>query len=127
MAIEPKLILLVEDNELVRRYIREALVKGGFECICASTAGEALAMVEQYGARIDLMLVDVGLPGIDGVELCKHIESHYHPLPTVFITGNIGHPALRARSVGTDNVLQKPFGVGQLRAAIDRACGSARP
>jgi signal transduction histidine kinase/CheY-like chemotaxis protein len=76
--------LLVEDQDAVRRSMKRSLERAGFNVIDASSAEEALGLLEDLAARVDLLITDVVLPGIDGVELARRLRD-LHPELRVLI------------------------------------------
>ncbi len=115
-----KLVLVVEDTELLRVYLESALTHHGYSVVCAATALEALAVMERCGDTVAMLIIDVGLPELDGVRLNEKISESRPGIPTLFITGNVGHPAL-VNCPASARVLPKPFGMEQLREALDIA------
>ncbi len=110
-------LLLVEDNEPLLALTRAALQKAGFETdglATAAAAGQALASVE-YGA----MILDLGLPGEDGLEFLKRLRGEGCSLPIVVLTAR---GSVRERvdelDAGADDYLVKPFATEELVARI---------
>ncbi len=111
-------ILVVDDSELIRGYLGHALVHLGHESVCVSSA--CLAMERLVSDEVfDLLLIDVGLPGTDGVALAAQIADVGIEAPVIFITGNAGHPLLRATPASS--ILPKPFGLDELASALAQA------
>jgi len=103
-------ILLVEDQDEVRRIAREALARHGYTVVEASSGEEALALVEKHDGSIQLVLTDVVMPGMDGRELAKQIALHHQGVRILCMSGYAD------AAVGSDGVLvpglaflQKPF------------------
>jgi signal transduction histidine kinase len=82
-----EVVLLVEDNEGVRRYAKEILEEINYWVIEASSAEEALRLVAKKKPRIDLLFTDVVLPGISGRELASRIKKIYPHVPVLYTTG----------------------------------------
>lgn len=80
-------VLLVEDEELVRRSLEETLAQHGFRVLHARDAAEALALSESYGGKIDLLVTDVVMPGMDGYELAQRMAHSRPGMPVLFISG----------------------------------------
>ena len=80
-------ILVVEDEELVRDYLVDVLREAKFEVIDAADANAALRLIEQVDVRIDLLLSDVVLPGLNGRELVDRALSLRPTLKVLFMTG----------------------------------------
>jgi len=111
-------VLLVEDDPSVRLLIGEVLSELGYRAIKASDANAAIKVLESSQA-IDMMISDVGLPGMNGRQLAE-VAREYHPtVPILFVTGYAENAAIRADFLGTDMaVISKPFQVEELAAKI---------
>ncbi len=107
-------VLVVEDSPRVARGLSTALRMRGYEVLCAATAAEALA-----APPVDLVLLDLGLPDRDGLEVCRELRRR----------GSVGIIAVTARGeerdrvaglrTGADDYVVKPFGVAELHARIE--------
>lgn len=111
-------ILLVEDEEIVRNFTVRALKRQGHDVLVAANAAEALVCSNER-PRIDLLITDVSLPGMDGCELTRLFRD-LHPKAAVIVTS--GHRESEVLPAGaTETVfLAKPFGFASLLEAIDR-------
>lgn len=112
-------ILVVDDSELLRGYLEKALAHIGHRYMCAASASTALGLISERH-EFDVLLLDVGLPDMNGVELSRRIRAAGCNSPVVFMTGNAEHPSLRS-SVEEFVLLPKPFRVEDLRAALTQA------
>jgi two-component system, cell cycle response regulator CpdR len=112
-------ILLAEDDDNMRHFLSRALRRAGHEVHAVGDGDAALAWVS--GRPVDLLLADVVMPGIDGIELARRANDLWPDLRVMFITG-FAAVALRQRSVTRREaaVLAKPFHLRQLVAEIDR-------
>lgn len=113
-------ILVVEDSELVRSYLENVIVHLGHEFVGASNATEAIDIMRNRGAGVNVLLIDVGLPEMDGFQLRQRISELRAGIPTVFTTGNAGHPVLASAPPST-LILEKPFGMDELNAILKQA------
>ena len=119
-------ILVVDDEEQVRRLLVRGLQQGEYDVIEASGGQEAIAILEQENGRVQLVVTDVAMPEMNGVELADRIRASWPRLPVLFVSG---HPydvvALKREAIAADRFLQKPFKVAtllaQVRGALDRA------
>ena len=109
-------ILLIEDEVAMRRFLRAAFGTEPVELLEAATAREGLAQVA--GRRPDLVLLDLGLPDLDGLEVVKRIRE-WSEVPIIVISarGQEGDK-VAALDAGADDYLTKPFGVDELLARI---------
>ncbi len=123
------LVLVVEDDTAVRRVLATSLPAHGYRVVEASTAVEALRQVEQYVP--DLVLLDLGLPDLDGVEVARRIRA-WSRVPIVVVSAR-GREAqkVEALDAGADDYVTKPFGfpelLARMRAALRRATSAPGP
>lgn len=104
-----QLLLLVEDDESVRMLNSEVLVALGYEVLIASDAQQALDIIEPL-ARLDLLVTDVGLPGMNGRQLAEIAQQRWPRLPVLFLTGYAQNAANREKFLGPHmELLTKPF------------------
>ncbi len=111
-------ILVVEDEDKLRRVIELQLHSGGYEVEQARTAEEAIPMLD----RANLVLTDLRLPGMDGLELLFHIHRQNTQMPVVMMTafGTIEN-AVEAMKAGAADFLLKPFSLDHLMAVVSKA------
>jgi signal transduction histidine kinase len=102
-----EVILLVEDDPGVRSFARTVLGRFGYRVVETVSAEAALAEVANGKLKIDLLLTDLVLPGVDGVQLARELAAHQPNLRTLFMTGYV-HPAGIVLPEGAA-VLSKPF------------------
>ena len=109
-------ILLAEDDESMRDFLAKALRRAGYEVVQAGDGLDALAQITD--APFDLLLADVVMPGLDGIELARRAAKKQPGIKVMFITG-FAAVALRAReqSPRDARVLSKPF---HLRDLVDQ-------
>jgi two-component system KDP operon response regulator KdpE len=114
-ALQP-LILLVEDEPPVRRFLRASLTSHGFRMIEAASVREALALATAHNPEI--ILLDLGLPDGDGIEFTRSLRE-WSRVPIIVISAR-GCEAdkVRALDAGADDYVTKPFGVNELLARI---------
>jgi two-component system NtrC family response regulator len=113
-------ILLVEDDESLRRVTQVQLEKCGFQTAVAADVPEALEMLEKE-AR-DLVITDLNLPGISGLELVKQVRLEYPGTSVIVVTayGTI-ETAVEAMKTGAYDYVSKPVHPDELRALVNRA------
>ena len=114
-------ILLVDDEELVRALLKRSLEIDGHVVTTAMDGSEALSRVEEAQGAFDLLVTDIRMPIMDGIALTLAIKRDYPDLVVLLMTGFADQ---RERAKGLDvlvaDVLTKPFGVADLRAAVNR-------
>lgn len=110
------LVLIVEDEEPVRRFLRVALAAAGYRTVEAVTGREALA--HAGGWHPDLVLLDLGLPDADGLDVLGALRALV-PAPVVVVSAR-GQEAVKVQALdaGADDYLTKPFGVPELLARL---------
>jgi signal transduction histidine kinase len=118
-------VLLVEDDEAVRLLVRDVLEELGYKTFEAAEPQRATELLAS-GQRFDLMVSDVGLPGMNGRQLAE-VARQYHPdLPILFVTGYAENAATRADFLGTNMaMITKPFQIESLSMKISEMLASA--
>jgi two-component system cell cycle response regulator DivK len=112
-------ILVVEDHEDNRRIVRDLLASAGFEMIEARSGEDAVRLAE--AERPDLILMDLQLPGIDGLEATRRIKADpaLRPVPVIAVTSYaLSGDEVKARQAGCDDYVTKPFSPRALLAKI---------
>jgi len=120
-------ILIVDDDSQIRRVMRTALSSHGYTIIEARNGEEALKTVR--AERLDLIVLDLNMPDMDGIEVCREIRVVSN-LPIIMLTVRSAEKdKVRALDAGADDYVVKPFGIDELlariRAALRRAPGEA--
>jgi CheY-like chemotaxis protein len=116
-------VLIVDDEEHVRMVVREVLADMGYASAAVSDPYAALSTLTSP-ARIDLLITDVGLPGMNGRELAESARKLRPQLPILFITGYAENAAIRESFLGTNMaMITKPFELEQLSAKIGEMLG----
>lgn len=112
-------ILLVEDEKAVRILVERLLTRMGYRVLSAADADEAIALYREQGSSVHLLLSDIVMPGINGVELSRILRGMNPDLKVVFISGFMNLEDL-ADQVGRsgDPLVQKPFRPADLLAQI---------
>ncbi|HEY3306479.1 MAG TPA: two-component system response regulator CreB [Candidatus Binatia bacterium] len=109
-------ILIVEDEPAISETIQYALETDGFETHCLSSGTPVHSLLEEKS--VDLIVLDIGLPDINGVELCKEIRKT-HALPIIFLTARTGEiDRVVGLEIGADDYVVKPFSPRELSARI---------
>lgn len=123
-APEPATVLVVEDDAAIRRFLHPALRAQGYEVFAAGTAVEALELFRER--RPDMVLLDLGLPDTDGMEVLARIREK-SATPVIILTARDREgDKVRGLDAGADDYLTKPFGVDELVARIRVALRHAR-
>lgn len=109
-------ILLIEDERQMRRFLRVSLNANGYELIEAETAEEGMTLAASHNP--DLVLLDLGLPDVDGLEVTGRLREWTHVPIIVISARGQEEDKIKALDAGADDYLTKPFGVGELLARI---------
>jgi two-component system cell cycle sensor histidine kinase/response regulator CckA len=111
MSDDSRVILVVDDEPLDVELIRRVLTGGGFQVLDADNYDSALRVFDEAHSGIDLVLVDVSLPGKNGVELAKELVKRKPGLRLLFVSGHVGFEVVRFYGMRTSDrhFLQKPF------------------
>jgi two-component system cell cycle sensor histidine kinase/response regulator CckA len=112
-------ILLVEDEEAVRSFAARALRMRGYHVLEASGGEEALEIVKNDKAKIDLIITDVVMPNMDGPTMVRHVKQIKPDLAVIFMSG-YAEEAFRRNDQNSEGIhfLPKPFGLKQLAAKV---------
>ncbi len=109
-------ILVVDDEIEILRALQRSLTAHGYEVFTASTGEEALEAIIHY--RPDLMLLDLGLPGISGLEVCKRVRTQSNLPIIVLSVKDTERDKVLALDLGADDYVSKPFGMNEVLARI---------
>jgi diguanylate cyclase (GGDEF)-like protein len=110
-------ILVVEDDEHVRHLLETRLRAAGYEVLAFPSAVAALSALATN--RADLVLMDVGLPEMDGVEACKRLAVTHPDLPVVFVTSRVEvQERVTGLEAGARDYIAKPFAASELLARV---------
>ncbi len=114
-ALAP-LILIVEDEPQIRRFLRASLPSYGYRLLEATTAQQGL--LQAVSQRPDLILLDLGLPDLDGLQVIHQLRE-WTALPIIVLSARgQEQDKITALEAGADDYLTKPFGVGELVARV---------
>jgi len=115
MSLDP-LVLIVEDDEAISNFISAVLTSNDYKIIKTKKGKEAVSMAASYCP--DLILLDLGLPDIDGIDVVKSIRE-WTNIPIIIVSAR-GHERekVEALDLGADDYITKPFGTSELLARI---------
>jgi CheY-like chemotaxis protein len=109
-------VLVVEDNDAVRQLVVMLLEQKGHDVLSASNGLEGLMVYSSYHSRVDLVLTDVDMPQMDGIQLVARIRSQDPARKILFMSGRATEDSDR---IGNCPILSKPFRPDQLMAAVE--------
>ncbi|WP_376796004.1 response regulator transcription factor [Thermogemmatispora sp.] len=118
-------ILVVDDEIEIVRALQRSLSAYGYEVYAASSGEEALEALGHF--RPDVMLLDLGLPGISGLEVCKRVRAHSNLPIIVLSVKDSERDKVLALDLGADDYVAKPFGMNEVLARIRVALRHAAP
>jgi CheY-like chemotaxis protein len=121
--MDTKKILVVDDQESMRSMLTDLLDMMGHETCTASGGAEAL---ERLGAgQIDLVITDLNMPEMDGMELTKRIKTASPQLPVIVITGyGTFHTERQVLASGADGYIPKPCTIHRVQETVNAALGA---
>jgi DNA-binding response OmpR family regulator len=111
-------ILIVDDEPHIRRILRVALAAKRYEVTEAESGEDALTLM--HSGKCDLLLLDINMPGITGLELCRNLRSTSDLMDVAVVVMSTGeeHRA-KALDAGADDYLSKPFGIMQVFSCVE--------
>src|SRR5262245_50332930 len=112
-------ILVVDDERAVRESLRRALELEGYEVELAADGGEALERLDSDEPEPDAVVLDVLMPGTDGLEACRRLRRAGHRLPVLMLTAMAEvENRVEGLDAGADDYLTKPFALEELLARL---------
>jgi DNA-binding response OmpR family regulator len=110
-------VLIVEDEEAIAAFVQTALERDGFAAKSVGDGPGALQALDSF--RPDLILLDLGLPGMDGLQVCQAIRSRKHYIPIIMLTARTDDvDKIVGLEVGADDYVTKPFNARELVARV---------
>jgi two-component system KDP operon response regulator KdpE len=123
-AIQKTKVLIVDDEHAIRRFLHTSLDAHGYDVYEAATGEDAI--LKTINVRPDLIILDLGLPGIDGIEVTRRIREWTQTPIIILSVQNQDADKIEALDAGADDYLTKPFSVGELTARLRVAMRHAR-
>ncbi len=115
-----KRILIAEDEPAIREFIVINLKRGGYDVVEADDGAMALELYESYGGEIDVALLDVMMPNIDGFEVCKRLRTMNSNIGIIMLTAKTQEmDKITGLMNGADDYVTKPFSPTELVARVD--------
>ena len=120
-----KSVLIVEDDPAVARLVRLYLVQAGYEVLAAEDGTEGLRLALEK--RPALVVLDLNLPGMDGIEVCKNLRSD-SDVSIIMVTARVEEEdRLRGLNIGADDYVTKPFSPRELVARVNAVLRRSKP
>ena len=119
MSLDPKRIFILDDEEMIRDLLSETFAQAGYELDTAMNGREALLKLEK--ARFDLLITDLRLPDISGMEVLDEVREKYPEMGVIMITafGSIKN-AVRAMKSGAFDYITKPFNLDEIELVVGK-------
>ena len=121
---EGERVLVVDDEEFVLESARQTLESAGYEVRTALDAAATLRLVEEEGEAVDIVVTDLRMPGMSGLELIRTLRDRHPTLPIVAASGVADGRTEEALDAGAQTFLAKPFSEEKLREALREALHS---
>ncbi|ESP93419.1 response regulator transcription factor [Pseudoalteromonas luteoviolacea] len=110
-------ILITEDNLQLAEFIQQALLQDGHAADIANCAKEMTSLLE--GWQYDALVLDLGLPDTDGIDVIRHLRAQQNPIPILILTARGGvEDRIKGLDLGADDYLNKPFAIDELKARL---------
>lgn len=118
-------VLVVDDDEQIKALARRTLAEDGLSVIVAASAEEALSLCKRHNKHIDLLLTDMILPEMTGIELAEQLKSAYPEIKIIYMSGYTDHSVLSDGMLPPDkSFIQKPFTLDLLTQKVREALSS---
>ncbi|MGK7392695.1 MAG: response regulator transcription factor [Candidatus Cyclobacteriaceae bacterium M2_1C_046] len=112
-------ILVIEDDEMIQRTLQFRLIKDGYEITVASDGNEAMEKLKND--KFNLVITDLMMPYISGLEILSYIKSELAGTPVVILSGaDEENTIIDAFNIGADDFIAKPFSPGELSLRVKR-------
>lgn len=121
LSIAPERILVIDDEDLIRETVAMALADEGYQVLVASSGQQAMEMIfpppDQVAVQVDLAIIDLMLPGVNGLDICRMMRHHHLDVPILILSAKGSElDRVVGLEVGADDYLPKPFGMRELIA-----------
>ena len=115
-----KRILVCEDEDAIRDFVVINLKRSGYDVIDVSNAAQAMDAYVHYGGLIDVALLDIMMPGMDGSELCRWLRQKSDTMGIIMLSAKSQEvDKIRCLTQGADDYVTKPFSPSELVARVD--------
>src|SRR5512134_1790729 len=113
-------VLIVDDEEGIRESLSQIIEDDGYETVTASSGEDAIKTVQE--TLPDLVLLDIWMSGIDGIQTLQEIKAMHPDLPVIMISGHANiESAIKATKMGAYDLLEKPLSLDKVLLSVQRA------
>lgn len=118
-----KKILVCEDEDSIREFVVLNLKRSGYDVVSVSSGEEALDAFEQAEETFDMALLDIMMPGIDGIQVCKALREKSETMGIIMLSAKSQEiDKVSSLMIGADDYITKPFSISELIARVDAVC-----
>jgi DNA-binding response OmpR family regulator len=112
-------IAIIDDEEIIRYSLQRKLARLGYSIISLERAEDMLYLIKTEGREVDLVITDIKLHKMDGIELLRHISALENPVPVLIITGQGNmEDAITALRYGACDFIRKPFDINEVASVV---------
>ena len=116
-------VLVCEDEDSIREFIVINLKRSGYEVVDVNCGEDALAAYEESNGKFDIALLDIMMPGINGMEVCKKLREKSSNLGIIMLSAKSQEmDKISSLMMGADDYITKPFSISELIARVDAVC-----
>jgi two-component system, cell cycle sensor histidine kinase and response regulator CckA len=112
-----QIALLVDDDQAPRAFVSAVLRQGGYEVVEAANGTDALSIVRRMRGTVDVLVTDINMPRMTGIELVRAVKADFPAIPVVYISGEALREELH-NPPSREVFLQKPFGSPAILDAV---------
>ena len=118
-----KKVLVCEDEDSIREFVVINLKRSGYDVIDVNCGEDAIRVFEESDGDIDLALLDIMMPGIDGVQVCKKFRERSDTMGIIMLSAKSQEmDKISSLMMGADDYITKPFSISELIARVDAVC-----
>lgn len=116
-------VLVCEDEDSIREFVVINLKRSGYEVVDVNCGEDALKAYEESGGAFDVALLDIMMPGINGMDVCKKLRAQSPALGIIMLSAKSQEmDKISSLMIGADDYITKPFSISELIARVDAVC-----
>ncbi|MGN1114013.1 MAG: response regulator transcription factor [Oscillospiraceae bacterium] len=116
-------ILVCEDEDSIREFVVINLKRSGYDVVDVNCGEDALSAYDEYNGKFDAVLLDIMMPGINGMEVCKKLRAKSATLGIIMLSAKSQEmDKISSLMIGADDYITKPFSISELIARVDAVC-----